>query len=200
MIERVPGTARSARVPERITVLVIPDIGVSVSVQGPDTNSAARILDSAHVVTVDPLGCLVHRASLTPSGSSSHRGTSEFLVPGGPSQATICRYQDDRVVQSATLPTVRRLVSILNALPSGVSQPGGGNFSEVPQACAEDTRRGFVVQFTYPNGAPLLVYVHISGCKTLYASNGTRTTKIDNSLIDFLTSAVGYDGGIPPFH
>jgi hypothetical protein len=201
VIERVPGTLRSVQFPERIAVLLVPEIGVDVSVQGPDTKAAARVLDSIHVVAVDAWGCEQHLTSLTPSTPSTRPGARDLLVPASTTKATICRYSDNWLIDSVPLPTnqMTRLVAVLNALPAGVSQPGGGNFGEVPQACAEDTRRGFVAQFTYPTGTLLLVYTHIGGCKTLYASNGSRTTKINNPLIDILTSDAGYDGGIPPF-
>jgi hypothetical protein len=178
-----------------LAVLVLPDPGVVISVESPDPALAGQLLDSTRVSPMDTAGCVDRLSSLHPRSTD---GAASALVPGTPTNASICRYSAGWLLRSSALSTTpsQQLVGILNALPTGVSQPGPG-VGQDPGTCEQDAQRGFVVPFTYSDDTIVKVYVHIGGCKDLSASNGARTTKINEPLVTFLTSAVGYDGGFP---
>jgi len=182
-----------------LAVLVLPGPGVVVSVESPDAKLAAELLDAVRIVAVDSVGCR-DRYTLAGSRLPYRPGAAAQLVLGEPTTARICRYADDWLGGSAAVAPaeVVRLVGILNALPVGTSTPGPGYFAS-EEICAEDLHRGFVIQFGYDDAAPepLDVVVHISGCDGLSASNGMRTTKINEPLVSFLLTAVGYDGHYP---
>ena len=92
---------------------------------------------------------------------------------------------------------VARLVTVLNALPPGTSQPAGAYF-QAAETCPAELRRGFVLQFGYADGGAAVVSVRIGGCADLSASNGVRTTKITEELRRFLSERAGYDGVTSP--
>lgn len=182
---------------KRLAVLVLPDPGVVISVESVNMTKAGRILDSTRVVAVDWAGCTDHVEPLAPKSPDKRAGTPSLLVPGTPENASICRYDDNWLSISVRLSQTQMdsLRNILNALPQGTSFPGNG--TESADACAEDTHRGFIARFNYASGEPLLVYTHIGGCAGLTASNGSRTTKINEPLVTFLTDVAGYDSGFP---
>lgn len=192
------GTGTPAGEQTPLSVLVVHDPGVVVSVESPDTTAAQAILDRVRVADVDVYGCRARVSTLTPRSAETRPGTTGTLVPANPTGAVVCRYADNQLGFSTRLSpdATANLVSTLNGLPVGVSQPGPGTF-EAAELCPEELRRGFVIQFTYPSGPPLDVYVHISGCRDLSASNGPRVTKINEPLVRELLSAVGYDSGFP---
>jgi hypothetical protein len=188
-----PGT------PTPLSVLFLPDRGVVVSVESPSTHTADSILAHVQLADIDSYGCRGRVSTLRARPSSSPRqGGVQHLVPGDPSSAAVCRYADYQLSRSARLTPqdTSALTHILNSLQAGISQPGPG-FAEAAPECAQDLRRGFIVQFSYPTGPPLAVYVHIGGCADLSASNGMRTVKLSQALVTALTTAAGYDAGFP---
>lgn len=181
-----------------IAVLVLPGPGVLVTVESPDPTYAQELLDSVRIVDVDSVGCRDRVPPLEPRPGDSRSGAADRLVPGAPTSAAICRYVGDWLARSAAVPRddVGQLVTILNALPVGVSTPGPG-FFVTPESCADDPARVFVVQFAEADGTASDVHVNLDGCRDIAATNGVRTTKLDGPLVDFLIGAVGYDGGFP---
>ena len=189
------GTPRGESI--RLAVLVLPDPGVVVSAESPDLTNGTRILNSAQVVPVDSAGCSALVSPLEPNHQSQREGSHTVLVPDTPWGASVCRYSGNWLATSVALTQTQMntLRGILDALPEGTSVPAGGE--EAPDACAQDSQRGFIARFNFAAGEPLLVYVHIGGCDGLSASNGSRTTKISEQLVDFLTTIAGYDSGYP---
>ena len=55
-----------------------------------------------------------------------------------------------------------------------------------------DPLRGFLLSFSYPSGALDRVFVHLNGCGRLAATNGSRSGQIDEKLVSFLVSSLGY--------
>ncbi len=192
------GTGTPAGGEKRLDVLVLPTAGVVVSVEAPNPATAQRLLATARLVHIDDLGCLDRVTSRMKTVINHRFGGPDPLVPGRPSQATICRYSGDWLARSVRLAPddLAKLVSIFNSLPPGVSQPGP-EFSEIPNLCAQDVHRMFLIRFDYPAGSPVVVVARIGGCKDLSARSRTRTSKINGALVKFLISAAGYDGGYP---
>jgi len=180
-----------------LAVLVLPGPGVVVSVQSPDPAASQRILDSVRLAGVDAYGCPARAVSLDPPAASDRPGAARALVPGRPTGASVCRYSADRLVRSAALTRAEldRLAAILNALPAGPGQPANGGGEDAAH-CAQDAHRGFVVHVRYARGPALTVTIRIGGCDRVWASNGSRTTEIDEPLVSFLGTHFGYDGGI----
>ena len=181
----------------RLDVLVVPTVGVVASVEAPDLRISHRILDTARVVPIDSYGCTDKVTSLRPSAPSRRTGAERELVPGDPSTAAICFYTGNWLGGSVRLSEtqMRELGRTLNALPQGVSFPGSGS-PDRPAECLADSQRGYIARFGFRSGPDLDVYIHISGCNGLSASNGPRTTKIDAHLVTLLSIA-GYDGSFP---
>ena len=121
-----------------------------------------------------------------------------MLVPGRPIRAAVCRYDDGWLMRSAPVtPTeLDTLVDTLNGLPVGVSRPGPG-YNVPPEECAKATRRGYVVHFGYPEGPPMDVHVHVSGCNGLSTNNGAHSFAPYKPLVDLLISHVSYSGALP---
>ena len=149
------------------------------------------------VASTDVLGCAVF-VSWSQAADGGQPVDADALVPGRPAGAVICRYSADQLARSVTVARTQLsgLVATLNSLPAGRSQPGPG-FGRDAESCVEDTHRGFVLRFRYGDGSSVAVSVHIGGCKVLSATNGVRTTKIDEPLVTFLIKTAGYDGDYP---
>ena len=164
-------------------VLVVPDRGAVVSVESPDAASAQRLLDSVRVVAIDSRGCVDQVATLVSPGAPARPGAASLLVPGVPSGASICQYDENWLSGSAALDRAEldQLVAILNGLPEGTSPPQ----TLGPENCAAELERGHVVKFAYATGEPVDVYVHTDGCTALSA-NGARTTEISDALVSSL--------------
>jgi len=192
------GTGTPAHSATPIAVLAVPSLGVVVSVESPASATTQSLLASAHIVSVDAFGCRSEVQTLLASDKSPRPGAAQSLVPPTPTNATICRYANEWLARSVLVSPQQlgKLVSILNTLPAGISQPGPG-FAEDPQDCNADTRRGFIIQLGYATQPGVKVFVHIGGCHDLSASNGSRTTKINNELATFLVGLAGYDAGFP---
>jgi hypothetical protein len=192
-----------------ITSLVLPKQGVVVSVESPDQAAVQRILGSVRVVSVDANGCTTAMPSFAVAVQSEIIG-ARLRVPPGATTATLCRYGADdappavpvrgTLAQSTPLTTTQRetLAGILNTLPVGVSHIATNLTSDDPNlSCAVSAARGFVIQFGYPGRASLRIFVRVEGCDTVFASDGTHTTKLSEKLIQTLVGISGYDGNTP---
>lgn len=181
----------------RVDVRVFDDVGVLLSARSLDEALVRRVLDSARVTPIDHVGCRDRVWSLQPGPRPGRPGAEARLVPDGARAATICRYDDNWLARSVRVPPsqLAELTATFNSLPLGMSQPParlqGGSW------CAADLRRGFIVQFDYPAGDRLDVYVHISGCRDLSASNGARSTKINKEITFALVELAGYGAPFP---
>jgi hypothetical protein len=186
------GTVPGAREPSK--VLALPEAGVVIAVESSDLTTYGTLLNSARIVAIDENGCAAKVASL----AAPAQPTTGSLVPRPPTSASICRYEGLRLAWSVALTTAQTtaLAAMLEALPAGLSHPGAGSF-EIESRCASEPARGFIIHLRGTDSPLPDVYVHISGCTTLSASNGAATTKIDAPLVDFLTSTAGYGSGFP---
>jgi DNA-directed RNA polymerase specialized sigma24 family protein len=186
--------------PVAVSVLVLPQDNVVVSVESPDPAAVQQILDSTRSVPVDDFGCATGPSThdTLAANAMTERSAKDALVDGSPSGAVICRYTDGWVSRATELSASDRaaLVRDLRALPAGVSHPPAG-YDESPMACAQDGRHSYRILFRYSGYGGDTVDVRISGCDGLSATNGLRTTKISPALVGLLVRAVGYDGAYP---
>ena len=181
------GTIDSALEPR--IVMVVPDLGVVLSVTLGDRALAEQIIESARVVDTDSNGCAANVGRLAPSGNAV---PDTGLVPPDPSGVTVCRYVDGGLVRSVALhPAVgTALAETLNAL-----QPAGRE--PLDDSCARDNPgRGFIVHFRYPDAPDADVAAFIDECRLL-VDNGVRGGRVDFAVTQALTHAAGYDGGLP---
>lgn len=188
---RGEGTAFGFKDP--FDVVSVPEIGAIVSVRSPNPASRTRIVDTAHVVPVDSVGCVDQVAELAPPGPPARAGAAAAMVPDRPTSAVVCRYVGNWQARSVPLTAtqVDKLVTALNTLP-----PTSAAVAPVASACREDYERGFVIRFGYASGPGLDVYVHVGGC-VLGATNGARSVPLDFTTMDTTTSTAGYDGALP---
>ena len=174
-------------------VLVVPKVNVVVAVEAPDATQARSLLGTAHLVPVDSLGC--PDRLVTASGSKGSP-PPQRLAPPDATKATLCRYRSGWLVRSIGLPKAQtqQLATTLNLLPTGVSRTEGMELA--PTACEEEEGRGFLAVFPHRRDSTR-VALRLSGCGELYASNGSRTTKINLPLIALVSRIAGYDGLLP---
>jgi hypothetical protein len=179
------------------TVLWLPDPGVLVQIESPHPALVEELIAGIRITPVDSAGCVDHVDPLPPPPASDQPLGGQ-LVPGSPTSASICRYSANWLSRSEVLDPSERdsLVELFNALPAGTSKPGPGFFI-VPEACLDEVGRGFLVQFGYADGDHVEVFVDITGCTDLFATNGVRVTKLNEAVVSFLMNRVGYDGGFP---
>jgi hypothetical protein len=130
---------------------------------------------------------------LAPPGEPARPGAEHVLVPGAPSGASICWYNENWLSSSVALDPDERdqLVAILNGLPEGTSPP---QTHLGPADCAAAPDRGTVVKFAYATGEPVDVYIHTRSCTALSATNGARTTQISDALESALFTPFYFDG------
>lgn len=176
-------------------VLVLPEQEVVISVESPDPEEALSLIATTRIVPVDSHGCVDRYEPL--EVSATHPEAAEILVPGNPTAATLCRYYDGGLGQSADLPTeqIEDLVSVLNGLTPGV---GRAEPVEIAGGLGcEHVEEGIVVQFQYPGDEQLDVLVRVDSCDYLAASNGAREGIVTMQLFGRLARVVGYSGGFP---
>lgn len=172
-------------------ILHVPSRQVFITVESPDPAARERILDSARIVAMDAAGC----PSAIPAfqaAPSTRDGSDSRLVPGTPIRAVLCRYTD-LYLHKAVPPRPREFIETLNTLPSGLSRPNPKYPASVASRCPEHEQRGFVLRYVYERGPGVDVFVSISACDTVWASNGAHTTKLSNALTRGLVDRGGFD-------
>lgn len=179
-----------------LATLIVPDAQAAISVSSPTAAEAREILDTTQVVPVDSHGC-VDRSDLQPPRSPDGDADEGKVVPGSPSGASACRYADGWLAFSARLGVAdtSAFQAILNGLAPG--QSTNTTMTEIEAACAADARRGFLLTFAYADREDVAVLIRIGGCAYLGATNGARSGKINEQLVDTLTQLLGYDGSFP---
>ena len=192
----------------RLLVLIAREVGAAVAIQSPSRATAERLMASVRVVKMDADGCPSAVNDLHPAGPSALPGASSDLVPGVPTRVAVCRYQNLWLAESThdSGRALSTLVRTLNAMKPGTSRGGGYDAAKEQGVCTQETERGFLLSFSYPNGAREQVFVHISGCGVLSATNGSRSGQIDWPIVTALVDGVGYGAfpdprelvGVPP--
>ena len=174
---------------QRRSVLVVPDVGVVLSVTLGDRDLAEKIIASARVVDTDSNGCDANVGTPEASGVDV---PDTGLVRPDPSGGTVCRYVDGWVARSVRLrPTAAvALADALNELEPAGPEP-------LDDSCRkDDAGRGFVVHFQYPDASDDDVAAFIDECR-LRVDNGVRSGRVDFAVTQALTGAAGYDAGLP---
>jgi len=131
-----------------------------------------------------------------------------MLVPGQPTRIAVCRYMSGLVEQSAVLSdaAARALVSVLDALPTGVSVADPTTY--LPSLCATAgstsrtggdamDREAYVVRADYPSGPSVTVVIRLGLCGDLGASNGTHTGQREDTLLQAMFEVAGNASGAP---
>jgi hypothetical protein len=149
---------------------------------------------SARVVDVEAHGCESHRTdtSTLPTGQTALTlAERTTLVPGTPSSVATCAYDGGGLVVGTDLvgSDARRLAAVLNAAPRG----GSRNVAERDCAGLNDAP-SYLLTFGYPVGPAVSVWVRITGCGILGASNGSVVHQRTDALIANVTSASGLWG------
>lgn len=108
-----------------------------------------------------------------PAGKATPAGASSVLIPDGPTSARLCRYAGlngngvpvDHLASAALVPpaSLNQIVTDLDAV-HGALPPG-------PINCPADDESSDVLILAYPQGQPVYVTIHPTGCAT--ANNGT---------------------------
>jgi hypothetical protein len=185
--------------PRRLLVLFARQMGAAVAVLSPSQTMAQHLVASVRIVKVDATGCPSEQLVLHPTGPSALPGGAKELVPGSPTRVALCRYEDFWLAESAhaTGHALLRLVTILNSLKAGTSHLPS-DFHEPPSLCTQDAERAFLLRFSYSNGSVEPVFVHISGCGVLSATNESRGGQIDSAIETALVQVLGYGVGPSP--
>lgn len=196
-----------------IAAVAVPSLSAQVVISSPDQASAEALAATLTIQTVDQNGCSARAAGLGvfPILQGSTRpGVDQKLVPGTPARVTVCRYLGGLIEQSTTLDASQRtaLVSLLNGLPSGLSQANPHTY--LPSLCrmpatspgsvtgetASDSE-AYLVQASYDSGPDVDVVVRLGLCGNLGASNGTRTGQRTMALAERMASLAGASQGFP---
>lgn len=171
-----------------------PELDAQVTITSPDAALARQIAGSVRRTPVDFAGCADQVGQLrAPDRPAPQRpGADRVLVPGQPVQGGVCRYEAGWLARSASLTGDRlaELVGTLNRLPHGSSRRDPRTFL-AEAVCPEERTRGVVVHFRYGDGEPLTVWVNISGCDQLGASNGTVQAQRRDALPELIVELVG---------
>jgi hypothetical protein len=190
----------------------VPSLPAQVVIRSPQQATAEALADSLAIAEVDPNGCSSRDAQLgvLPTGLPSARpGADSTLVPGTPTDVTICRYEAGLLEQSTVLDDADRtsLVELLNGLPAGLSRLAPNSYS--PDICRSPATdpgaltgtiafdsEAYLIHVHYQSGPTLDVVVRLGRCGTLGASNGTRTGQLTMDMQRLMTMA-GSTQGMP---
>lgn len=172
------------------TVLVLPDLEVTVSVRSPDEAAAQAILDTAAVVDVDALGCASRLPDTSPSPPDVP-GAADRVLPGEPVRVVLCEYGDLRLERSGVLPPdeVKAFQAALDAAPVGTT-PSGVGVTVSEELCPEYDRAPMVAQAEYADGGRLQVFTRLNSCTGPDPANGARQVVVDPEAIFPLYQAV----------
>lgn len=184
------GTVPLEEEPGVRAVLVLPDLEVTVSVRSPDAETAEALLDTAHVVQADVLGCASVLPGTTPP-EPDVPGAAERVLPGEPVRVVLCEYGDLRLERSGVLPPeqVRAFQAALDAAPTGTT-PSGVGVTVSEELCPEYDRAPMVVQAEYADGSQLQVFTRLNSCTGPDPDNGARQVVVDAEAVFPLFQAV----------
>lgn len=176
-----------------VTVLVVPDLDVSVTVESKDTSLVAGIIGSAQIVDTDANGCASQATTVEPTGEPAHPGAQTTMVPDKPVNVIVCHYAAPYSPRQATFngPTlltngstlapdqINKLTDILNTL-----KPGQTTGKGLTDSCLSAAHDGYLFRFTYASGQPVDVYLHTLDCDQNGFSNGAVTGNISQKFVD----------------
>ncbi len=186
-----------------VTELVVPDLRAMVTIGSRDPKLGERIVATAQVTQHDSNGCTstMPYVDLT---SPPTTGAANVMVAGHPSSVAICTYEQTYLERGVTLTGADgdRLVDLLNALPTGLSEASPKDYS--PTLCrrpgheADDDMDSddYSIRFNYPHGPAAVVYARLSLCGALGFTNGTRTGQRTAPVTDLLVSLSGFNATV----
>lgn len=201
-----------------VVTVSVPSLSAQVVITSPKQTEAEALAATLTVVSADQNGCSAQDAGLgalpIPRGSARD-GADRELVPGAPTDVTICRYVGGWIEQSTTLDGSQQaaLVSLLNGLPPGLSRADSSTYD--PKLCrrpatspgsvsgetASDSE-AYLIQASYPSGPSVDVAVRLGLCGNLGASNGSRTGQrtqaLGMQLGKLAGESVGWPGDVHP--
>jgi hypothetical protein len=154
--------------------VVIPTVGVTVTIDAPGI-TANQIANSIRVTSHSPEGCLMHEdhiAMLRDPGfdrAQVRRGSSQDLIPPGPSSVRLCQYAQTWLLASTRIRGVaaRNLALTLNRAPRGSGVADGENCLQTPPG------DGFELAANYRAGPTVFVSLD-EDCGVTEATNGSR--------------------------
>lgn len=183
---------------DHVTRIDVPSLHTHVTIQSPDRATVDRIAGTARIVDQDANGCASLRNDLgsLPTGRPPVReGADSTLVPGSPTRVAFCRYGHDEASQTST--GIEQSVSVagrdlvdvvakVNTLPAGLSAPvsEGTCIEAVPPS-------GYTIVAWYADGPPVTVWVRLTDCELVGATNGSHNGQRTRSLIDLVTDRAG---------
>lgn len=183
-----------------VTELVVPDLSAMVTVSTRDPELGERIVLTAQITRTDANGC----ASTMPYvdlTSPPTTGPADVMVAGHPSVVAICTYAHTYLERGVTLASADgdRLVDLLNALPTGLSEASPKDYS--PSLCrrpghptSDDMDSvDYSIHFSYPHGPAAVVYSRLSLCAALGFTNGSRTGQRTTPITELLVSLSGFN-------
>ena len=173
-----------------LSVVIVPDADIAMSVESPSASLRRSIVDSARIVSTDSRGCSTRLGTAPSTGGRA--GTDDSLVPDDPSTVAICRYTDGLLERSVTV--ADQQLGDLRQMLSSLPPPHGPSG---PPSCTADADRVFVLRFRYRDGPGVDLRVHIGVCTDLLATNGIRSSSISSAVLTFLVDECGYDGAVP---
>lgn len=181
-----------------VTVLVVPDLDVSVTVKSKSTALVAGIIASARIVDTDANGCPSRITTVEPAGKPQRPGAQSTMVPDQPDKpvkAIVCHYATGvayhpgqptptgptPLVNGSTIAPdqVAVLAHILNTLTPGLAAWDG-----LPGYCPPPAREGYLFRFTYASGQPVDVYLHGADCDHDGFSNGAVTGFMSQKFVE----------------
>ncbi|MEY9859294.1 hypothetical protein ABH935_004922 [Catenulispora sp. GAS73] len=185
------------RIPDgrTVTLLVVPDLDVSVTVKSKNAALVAGIVGSAQIVDTDANGCASQATTVEPAGKPARSGAQTTMVPDKPIKATVCHYAAPYTPGQAAFngPTfltnssaiapdqIGKLTDTINTLT-----PGQARWTGLPGSCPPAAHDGYLFHFTYASGPPLDVYLHTSDCDHIGFDNGAITGYLSQKFVDNL--------------
>lgn len=177
------------------TVLVVPDLDVSVTVESKDAALVAAIAGSARIVETDANGCASRAGTVEPAGKPARPGAQTGMVPGTPIKAIVCHYEAPApyapggadfkgptfLTNGSTIDTnqIGPLTDTLNTL-----KPGQAVWNGLASSCPSAAHDGYLFRFVYASGQPVDVYLHTSDCDHIGFDNGAVTGYLSQRFVD----------------
>lgn len=164
---------------ERYAVLVVPNLQVVVTVSAPTLAEADELLDTAGIVDVDANGCRSRLDSSRAQDLSGREDAAQQLLPGAPTDVSVCRYEELRLEESRRLEpsTIAATQRALDALPTGRS--GRRPPEEIAEAyCRSIDDNVTTLDASYAEGPDLTVFLRDQACTDRSPTNGTVTRKL----------------------
>ena len=184
------------------TEIVVPSMKVDLLLRSPNRATIEALIHTLNLTSTDTHGCPSQspRVDLAPTTTSA----GGALIPSNPLSVTVCRYLAEFLEEGHPVArtALSRFISVINALPAGLSVANAKNYSptlchgasaQVDYADEEE----YVIRVQFSGGQTRELHARLALCGDLGISDGKRNRQRTQTLCTLLTTLAGNASGWP---